>query len=398
MADETEELVFDVTEAIETEEIPEGLEGLEAEFYKDYKFRVIKSGEVLNTDEIVKRGFRLDRTFIENVVTDEVLFSQTHQQVKRKHKMRTHADLRKIYPDTPEGKEQKDKDKEEIFDKFMREKSLGSKSSQDDIGMFEDTFELTKRAWKKQGGFSSDDFYRFARNRASDPELVKMYKAWFETLFSTAAMLCWEALRLRANPEVFEIIEQKAPEIVEKAAVEEKKPLVVLSPRMKVALLGMGSGLAMAGFFYFALHILLTDTEEEKKIALKKPSLYENVVMPNLAGKKWAKNPQNDLILLAEKKVFKKKYSDQEPEKVVYYPVLQGAFESYVGFRGRLDEDQEKLESCGYRVVLVKGPEAELLEKEGRHREYLKTCQEHIASLSQENAKPPVPGKTVVGN
>ena len=375
MADETEEIVFDVTETIEAEDIPEGLEGLEAEFYKNYKFRVIKSGEMLNTDEIVKRGFRLDRTFVENVVIDEVLFSHSPQQVKRKHKLRTHKDLEKIYPDTPEGKTQKEKDKEEIFTKFMREKSIGAKSSQDDTAMFEDAFELTKRAWKKQGGFSGDDFYRFARNRASDPELVKMYKGWFEILFSSAAMLCWEAIRLRANPEVFEIAERKAPEEARKAEVVEELPV---RSRTKTALLGMGAGLAMAGFVYFATQVFLKRESTEPP---DRSSLYESMTMPDLTGKKWAKNPQNDLVLLAENKVFKKKYVVEEPEKMVYYPVLPGAFESHLGLKDRMETDKKNLERCGYKVILVKGPEAPLLEKEGKYKEILKTCLEHIASL-----------------
>ena len=377
MADETEELVFDVTETIEAEDIPEGLEGLEAEFYKHYKFRVIKSGEMLNTDEIVKKGFRLDRTFVENVVTDEVLFSHSPQQVKRKNKLRTHKDLGKIYPDTPEGKAQKEKDKEEIFTKFIREKSIGSKSSKDDATMFEDAFELTRRAWKKQGGFSGDDFYRFARNRASDPELVKMYKGWFETLFSSAAMLCWEAIRLRANPEVFEIAEKKAPEEAEKSDVAAELPAV--RSKTKTALLGMGAGLAMAGIVYFSMHSFL----KREKMELPDPnsSLYESMTMPDLTGKKWAKNPQNDLVLLAENKVFKKKYVVEEPEKMVYYPIFPGAFESHLNFKDRLEADKKNLEQCGYKVVFVKGSEAPLLEKEGKYKEILETCLEHIASL-----------------
>lgn len=383
MAEDTE-LTIDTTEVLEEETgILEGLEGLEAEFYRDFKFRVLMYEGVLHADEIVKKGFRLDRDFIEKVVIDEVIFSQLSQPTRRKYKLLSHKDLDALYPDTEEGKEEKRREQEIIFDRFVQEKSLGSKSSKDEQEMFKDAFDLTKKAWKKQGGFSSDDFHRFAKNRASDPELVKIYKKWFETIFSSAAMLCWEAIRLRKNPEIVELKKEAAKEAIEEEPKGEETAAVVVSPVMKFASVATLSFLVLSIIFYFTVSVLLK--EKEKLPDTHGPALYEKMDFSHLCGKKWAHNPANDLTLLANNKVSLKKYpvDVMESEKKVFYPLIQGPYEAHLDFKDRLDAHKNILEKCGYKVEFVDGPEGALLEKE---KKYMDTVEECLKSISPQKA------------
>lgn len=385
MAEKTE-FIIDNTEIIEEDAgILEGLEGLEAEFYKAFKFRVIMYGDVLNTDEIVRKGFLLDRNFVEKVVIDEVIFSQINQAVKRKLQIKSHTELHKIYPDTEEGKEKKRQEQESIFEKFIQQKSIASKASKDDEEMFKDTFDLTKKAWKKEGGFSSDDFSRFAKNRASDPELVDIYKGWFKIIFSSAVMLCWEAVRLRKNPEIFETAKAAKEEEKEGAKEEEKeeKRGFVIPPKIKLAAVGVLSSLLLSLVFYLTAKVLLT--EKEKPHETSATAVYQEVSFSHLCGKKWAHNPANDLMLIAKNKVLLKKYPVEEPAKKVYYPLIQGPYEAYLDFKTRVDGHTKILEKCGYTMILIKGPEGELLEKEKKYLETVETCQKDMNIRKAEN-------------
>ncbi len=414
MSDDAEKLA-------EQERILESLDGLEAELYRDFKFRVLMFEELLNTDEIIHNGFCLKRDFIEKVVIDELIFSQMPMREKKKKKMRSHKDLGVIFSDDEEGRAKKEKQKEEIFDNFIEKNCLGSKKSKDDLHMFKDTFELTKKAWKKDTGFSNDNFYRFAKNRASDPELVDIYKDWFETIFSAAAMLAWQAIRLRENPEV---IEEKVPakekeagkEIGKEEGEEEKKKKpIVLSPKIKLALMGIAATFFISTVFYFTIKALFKEEMKVKKEEpeKKQPKL-EKVSLTHLCGKKWVHNKQNDITLLGIRdKKSEEPIKQEESEKKIYYPMVQAPYEAYFSFRNRVDNHRKVLEKCGYKVVDVKGVEAALLEKEKKYLEFIEKCKKEaspkkmtpqpaaneIQAANPDNAKAPAPppAKATIG-
>lgn len=372
MSEETTEILADDTEILEEDQMPEGLEGLEAEYYRDFKFKVIMYEDVLNTDVIIRQGFRLTKDFVDKVVIDEVIFSQMPMREKRRHRMRSHEDLSRVFPDTEEGRKKKIEKQSEIFNRFIQGNCLSSRSSQNDRDLFNDVFEITQKAWKKEEGFSSNDFHRFAKNRATDPDLIRLYKRWFENVFSSAAMLTWEAMRLRENPEILE--EEKAPEKAEKK--EEKtdvKPHPAISPRLKLGAIGLAGLLLISSVFYFSVKLLLHEEEIAKRSASEE-DYRQGITFTHLCGKEWAHNNQNDLLLLAQDKVKTKKYHVVKSEKRIYYPAIQGPFETYIHFKERLAMHKKVLVDCGYKVTFVKGPEATLLEKEKKYLEAEQNC------------------------
>jgi len=373
------ELGFDATETIKEDAgILEGLEGLEAELYRDYKFQTIMLEGVLNTDEIIRRGFRIDRHFVDKVVNDELLFSHLPQAVKKKNKLRSHKDLGKIFPDTEEGRAGKKREREALFDDFVKQHSLSPKSSQDDLSMFQDAFKMTKKAWKKRGGFSRDDFVRFARNRATDPDLIKSYQGWSEVVFSSLAMLCWEAIRLWKDPEVYEIkeveVKKEEKESQTPGKAEEKKKGITFSPQMKLAAVGTVSVLFLAGIFYFMIEALLTSDQNPVK-GLGESPFSKQKEFSHLSDKSWARNPQNSLALLLKKKeALTKKNEMEKTDKKIYYPVIKGVFEDYLDFTKRVQKDTRTLRECGYEVIEIKGPEAELLAGEKKYQQTIDRC------------------------